>query len=351
MVHEKVVFRAALARGILALFSLTLLPVMYPAIAALRPVFLGYLGVVVVFQALIRKNIGGSVRTFLGGLVDLALLTFLVHRVGSTSTLLISVYLFAGMMNALVATSRTALALALTGAAAYTTLVAAECLHYLPYGLDTPAWAGRTVPSLGAGLILSLVLSSMSVGATAIVANLVRAVRKREGELEHANAQLEELSQRDPLTQLYNRRHLLARVQQELARAGRGHPFAVLMIDLDGFKRVNDESGHLRGDALLKEISAALIKSCRETDVPGRYGGDEFLIVLPDTDAQSAQPVAERIAGAVREVGLRFDARRPVTASVGVAQGGAGEEVASVLRRADQNAYVAKQSGGDRVAA
>lgn len=124
------------------------------------------------------------------------------------------------------------------------------------------------------------------------------------------------------------------------------------MIDLDSFKKVNDAQGHLRGDDLLKEIASCLAAATRASDVAGRYGGDEFVVVLPDTDAAHAEGIAERLARSVREAGERFDAERPVTASVGVAvttPADAPENAPGLLRRADENAYRAKLAGGDRV--
>src|SRR5262249_10125157 len=153
------------------------------------------------------------------------------------------------------------------------------------------------------------------LGSTSIVALLVRQVRRREQELVEANARLEDLSQRDPLTELYNRRYLYERLDHELARVRRGHPLAVVMIDLDRFKAVNDAHGHLQGDRLLRDIAAAVASTTRVTDVPGRYGGDEFLIVLPDTDLERARTVAQRVAESVRTAGWRFEAPHPVTAS------------------------------------
>jgi len=101
----------------------------------------------------------------------------------------------------------------------------------------------------------------------------------------------------------------------------------------------------------IKEISAALAATTRTTDVACRYGGDEFCVLLPDTDPDQARVAAQRVTECVRDVGLRFDAKRPVTASVGLAMGEPNDTVAAVLRRADENAYRAKQSGGDRVVA
>jgi diguanylate cyclase (GGDEF)-like protein len=123
----------------------------------------------------------------------------------------------------------------------------------------------------------------------------------------------------------------------------------MVIIDLDGFKKVNDTQGHLRGDVLLKDIASALAATTREVDLAARYGGDEFIVVLTDTDQARAQTAAERLAESVRSAAQRFDTKHPVTASLGVAAAEASDTVASLLRRADENAYRAKQGGGDRV--
>jgi diguanylate cyclase (GGDEF)-like protein len=126
------------------------------------------------------------------------------------------------------------------------------------------------------------------------------------------------------------------------------------MLDLDGFKQVNDRAGHEQGDVLLRAIADALKRTTRETDVAGRYGGDEFLVILPDTDAEQARRVAERLADSVREAGRQFDAAHPVTASLGIAVAippQAPESPAVLVRVADEHAYRAKQRGGDCVAA
>jgi diguanylate cyclase (GGDEF)-like protein len=176
-------------------------------------------------------------------------------------------------------------------------------------------------------------------------------VQQHEADLVAVNERLEQLSQLDPLTNLYNRRHLFARIEAELARVRRGRPLAMLMLDLDSFKKVNDTQGHLRGDVLLKEIAAALAATTRTSDVTGRYGGDEFAIILPDTEPEQAMAVAERVAKSVRDVSTKFDAVPPVTASVGIAIAEPADTVAGLLRRADENAYRAKRDGGDRVVA
>jgi len=123
------------------------------------------------------------------------------------------------------------------------------------------------------------------------------------------------------------------------------------MLDLDNFKRINDTQGHLRGDLLLVEIAAAMRGATRERDLVGRYGGDEFFIVLPNTDVQAAEAVAQRVTDAVAVVGRKFDPARPVTASTGIAQAQANDSVASLTRRADDACYRAKSAGGNRVIA
>ena len=128
----------------------------------------------------------------------------------------------------------------------------------------------------------------------------------------------------------------------------RGHSMAVLMMDLDGFKHINDEKGHLAGDTLLKKIAQRVSTSMRVIDVVGRFGGDEFVVLLPDTDAEQAAIVADRLVRTVREVGTEADAVRPVTASVGVAIPRLEDDVTVVLNQADEAAYAAKQKGGDR---
>ncbi|MFQ6117940.1 MAG: GGDEF domain-containing protein, partial [Candidatus Bipolaricaulia bacterium] len=132
-----------------------------------------------------------------------------------------------------------------------------------------------------------LVLESLA-GQMAIALSNIK--RKRE---------LRELSLRDPLTGLYNRRHLGEAVARELERGRRyGHSLAFLMIDLDNFREVNNRYGHLKGDEVLCEIAELLVRNVRATDMVFRYGGDEFLILMPETDSEAQQAI-ERLKRAV----------------------------------------------------
>jgi diguanylate cyclase (GGDEF)-like protein len=165
------------------------------------------------------------------------------------------------------------------------------------------------------------------------------------------NVALEETSNRDPLTSLLNRRALMEMIKQEVGRVARsGESFVVAMLDVDHFKAVNDRFGHEAGDRALVELAGVLVKSLREYDLCGRWGGEEFLVLLPNTRPEAAQGVMDRLVGAVR--GLAVEAGDEVlrlTVSIGMAHHQLGETFSETLSRADQALYLAKQDGRDRV--
>jgi diguanylate cyclase (GGDEF)-like protein len=347
--ESKLWFRAGLSRLVLGGAALLLLPVLFPRTREDAWVLGLYLVVASLEQVLIARSFGGRKRALAAGVIDLVVLTYYVHLLGSTATVFAAVYFFSCSINALVIGLRVGVTLAALNAIAYDLVVWAECtrrIAFAPDGLDQVRGVPPTFQSAVAATVL---MTSLLVASTALVGILVRSVRRHETELTAANARLEEISQRDPLTGLFNRRHLFTKLEYELARARRGRPFGVIMLDLDGFKRVNDTQGHLRGDLLLKEIASALQASTRVIDITARFGGDEFVVVLPDADAEQARVVAERISKAVHDIGLKFDALRPVTASVGVTVARAEDSIASLIHKADENAYRAKKEGGDRV--
>ncbi len=157
---------------------------------------------------------------------------------------------------------------------------------------------------------------------------------------------------RDPLSGLFNRRALMERIEEEVVRAKRHkRTLSILFLDLDRFKRINDKFGHLTGDEVLKAFARLMEEQLRKTDVVGRYGGEEFLVVLPETDMVSAEEVAERIrtACATRPVSDPENAVVHFTTSVGVAQLREGETTDALLTRADDSLYRAKESGRDCV--
>jgi diguanylate cyclase (GGDEF)-like protein len=349
--RERLKFRAGLSRFLIAAMGLVVLPVFYPRTRAHMWVWASYLVVAGVAQEMIRRDVGGRTRTIAFGIVDAAVLTFTVHVLGSVSTPLLSIYFFACVANALVGDVRVTLVLAAANSLLYDAVVWAEWGGLLPFAPDVPRLAALGQPQLDQVVAATAFITAFMFSGTAIVGRLVVALEQNERQLTEANQRLEALSQHDPLTELYNRRYLFDRVSAELARVRRGHPLAVVMLDLDGFKKVNDSMGHMQGDALLRDIGASLVTTTRVTDIVGRYGGDEFLLVLPDTDSTQANIVAERVVAAMRATGDRTGAGRSVTASLGLASATPSDTVATLLRRADANAYQAKQAGGDRFVA
>ena len=159
---------------------------------------------------------------------------------------------------------------------------------------------------------------------------------------------VQELAIHDGLTGVFIRRHFLARLHEEVGRsARRGLPLAFLMVDIDHFKPINDTHGHLVGDAVLRELAAILRTQIRDVDLLGRYGGEEFALGLPETDAPQGQLVAERIRRAVMGAMFRaYDERLSITVSIGVAAFPRDAADASELvERADAAMYRAKLAG------
>jgi diguanylate cyclase (GGDEF)-like protein len=165
-------------------------------------------------------------------------------------------------------------------------------------------------------------------------------------------AALRALATTDGLTGLANRRHFLTVAERDAAQARRsGRSLALAIFDVDRFKAVNDTFGHHVGDDVLRAVAATAVAGVRTADAVGRYGGEEFAVAWPDTDAAAATAAAERLRAAVADLRVPSDAGPVrVTVSVGVAVGGGDDaDLDALLRRADAAQYRAKQAGGDRV--
>ena len=175
------------------------------------------------------------------------------------------------------------------------------------------------------------------------------------GVVGHLADRLALLATTDPLTGLFNPRAFQERLSQELRRAARyQEPIALLIADLDGLKRVNDQYGHGEGDAAIRSVAAAMRRELRNIDVGARLGGDEFGVLTPRTNEQSAVVLAERLrARVVKEMNRRGD--RGATISIGIASiepsGHEGATPVSLMKAADDTLYRAKREGGNRVAA
>jgi diguanylate cyclase (GGDEF)-like protein len=171
-------------------------------------------------------------------------------------------------------------------------------------------------------------------------------------ELESTNVRLKETSFKDDLTGLYNRRFFSVRLEEEMSRYRRfNHPVSLVLMDLDGFKAVNDEMGHMVGDETLRDIGQILMKHSRGINVVSRYGGDEFAVLLVETSKAGAQLYADRIRQIIEN--YPFSHRRPITASFGIASLPDDEATTSenLIRAADDALYAAKRAGRNQVAA
>jgi diguanylate cyclase (GGDEF)-like protein len=236
------------------------------------------------------------------------------------------------------ARAQVAMPLAIVGSLAYAALLVATASGLIAHA---PA-LGTPLPSHAQSLVAGVVVVLSVLTTTSLVLRQVMA-------LDRAAARLHELSTLDELTGLANRRELIRSIFQQLARVRRGARCALVMLDLDGFKRVNDHHGHEAGDRLLERIAAALTGETRDVDVVARVGGDEFVVLLPDTDTADALPVADRVVTAIGRAARSAYPDIRVTASAGLTMLHVADEPADALKRADLEAYAAKRAGGGRV--
>ncbi len=186
-------------------------------------------------------------------------------------------------------------------------------------------------------------LERYSHNLEAVVEERTQALNQANRELQEANRRLEKLASSDPLTGVGNRRHFQARAESEMERARRhGSSLSLLMFDLDGFKRINDEVGHAAGDAMLKRVTATAQATLRDADLLGRYGGDEFVVLLPDTRLADARRMAERLQARVQE-------QADISISVGAAGFLADDtHLEHLVQRADTELLAAKRTRAER---
>lgn len=227
---------------------------------------------------------------------------------------------------------------------------------------ESAEWAGEIqVTRPGGGRVPCILTASPVQRASGSQDGFVLTLRDvsdrvaMEEALRTANKRLARQASHDHLTGLYNRAFVREVLEREVARSHRyGTELSLLMVDLDRFKRVNDDSGHELGDFVLQDIAQVLPRALRDGDVVGRWGGDEFCVLLPHTSDAAAQGVAERICNHVRDTGCGPNDDVRLSASLGLMTTpapGTGEHLAAaeLLRRADTALLRAKRAGGDRV--
>jgi diguanylate cyclase (GGDEF)-like protein len=201
-----------------------------------------------------------------------------------------------------------------------------------PDGLPQPAWG-----QVGFNIV--------ALALTSYVASVIGREQRR------AHDAALRLSRFDPLTELHSRSHFGVALEQEILRSARsGRPFSLLMLDLDGLKPVNDRFGHDSGDRLLRGIADVIRGAIRVTDVAARYGGDEFIVILPETDGAGAVRVAEKLRRDIAQLALPENGQMiRSTVSIGlVSYPTDGRSGGELLRRADAAMYEAKRRGRDR---
>src|SRR5688572_3012146 len=270
-------------------------------------------------------------------------LAYIMYHAGPARESFTLFYLVAMLFGVLRLNAARMMALALLALAAHATML------QLAY-LRDPAMDVRR--ALTEFLVLLIVLPWF-----AVMGGYVNRLRLRlsdsHKELGKAFDRMGELAIRDELTAAYNRRFLLETLARERSRAERlAEPFSVCLVDLDHFKSINDTHGHGAGDAVLRHFAALAPRGLRGIDTFGRFGGEEFLLVLPGTDRQGALAVAERLRAATEATAWPdLPAGQRVTVSVGVATHAKGEDVTNLLHRADQALYQGKHAGRNRVVA
>lgn len=192
---------------------------------------------------------------------------------------------------------------------------------------------------------LVVISSIWYAGAASYISNL-------RARLRTSVETIEQLAIRDGLTGAWNRRHIDDLFADELRRQARfGGRLSAALIDLDHFKNINDRRGHPAGDAVIRAVATGLQRELRAIDQLGRYGGEEFLAILPGTGLEEARRCAERLRASVAVLGILADPHLQVTISIGVAESAPGEIPADFLARIDRALYRAKHNGRDRVEA
>lgn len=217
--------------------------------------------------------------------------------------------------------------------------------------LKTPVALPMETPAEWLAGVFSFVVTLGQCAYIGLFGSTMRkTLHQRTVELRLAYQRIEELAQTDELTGLPNRRSIVKLLDDEIARSRRGTPCSVAMIDIDWFKRINDGYGHPAGDEVLRTLAITVFASIRANDQFGRFGGEEFLLLLPDTARDEAGLIVERLRKMVAELDWHaFAIDMAVTISAGVATLAPDDSSDTILSRADRALYAAKADGRNRI--
>lgn len=322
-----------------------------PALELTRSYLIGILGVFVALWAvwLVLRRREGQANLFVHAVVHscFVFMGFGAYLVGPFSTPILIAYVAGGMVAFLLFDVRRATQGSLVGLGVIVGTALLERAGFLQYGpvFANTLFGGERPPDVWIylNLAFTVVLTAVVLGGTGLAMTLARA----------RQAEVNELLATDILTGLANRRRLEETLEREVTRALRFEaPLSVVMLDLDHFKRVNDEHGHRAGDAVLSAVGQVVASQLREVDAAGRYGGEELLLVLPEATLDGARAAAERVRAAIGACEVEHDGERlRVTVSAGCATLSPTEPRSAdqLVRAADAALYTAKKRGRDRV--
>ncbi len=299
-------------------------------------------------RVLARRGIFSKTYQVTTLVLDVAMISLVVYYTGGVSSMLIPIYFIQVFATAILAGRRLAMLMALLSSLGLCLLGWGELTGFLGHArfLSPSAHATRCLDPGYVVTFLSTVVALLLVSAAGM---------GRIGWMLHrAQQELATASVTDEMTGLYNHRHFVQRLEEEIRRSQRyGHTTGLILIDLDHFKRVNDQHGHVVGDQALRHAADRIREQLRRTDLPARYGGEEFAVILPETPLPQAVLLADRLRVALRESSVPLDGGGSVrvTLSAGVAAfpspgltGGL-----DLVRAADACLYRAKGEGRDRV--
>ncbi len=267
-------------------------------------------------------------------------LAYIMYHAGEARPALIVFYLMAMLFGVLRLNGRRLMVLALLALAAHGTMLA--------------LLLARDPQVDRAALLTEFVVLLVVLPWFAAMGGYVNRLRLRLSDshrnLKDAYDRIEQLAIRDELTGLYNRRFLMECLARERSRAERlSAPLCVCLVDIDRFKAINDTLGHAAGDAVLRGLAKVASAALRTIDIVGRFGGEEFLVVLPGTPLAGAAAAAERLRVGVQGTRYEMLGERQVTATFGVVEYARGEELAALLARADRALYAGKARGRNQV--